>query len=109
MTEHATIDDISAHLTAAGILHTKFDGACEMPSSIEFAARDADDIRYNLLWLDPHGWVLDSQEEPSPPGIMALPVTDPSSALAVAAAVEGVHMGAIDEFRTISYGDITYA
>ena len=107
--ERATIDDISGHLSAAGIPHIKFDGACGELDQIEFSLKDDDTIRESLYWLDGHGWVLDSQVEPSPPTLATLPVADPANAFLVAAAVEGVWAGLIDEFRTISYGDRSYA
>lgn len=107
MIQNASIADVSDFLTTADVPHTVYDGACGTPDTIEFRPKGAD-WDYLLEWNADHSWTLTGQEEPSPPVTVALAVNYPGDAFRVASAVIAVYTGAVDEFRTISYGDIRY-
>lgn len=110
MIQNASIPEISAYLTTAGIPHEVHSGLVDdeaLGASLSFRPKDADSNQL-LEWNDDHGWTLVSQIEPSPVSVVALAVKEPATAFHVASAVIAVYAGAVDEFRTISYGDIRY-
>jgi hypothetical protein len=101
---HVRILDVSCLLTAANIPHDRYDGACGTPDCIEFRPLDSDGTE-TLRFDDLHGWVLDSQTELSE-GILGpihtVKLANPeATALGVAAAVEGVYRGLVDEFEAV--------
>ena len=112
MRNHARINEISDYLTTAGVPHTVYPARPDIneddEGSLSFRPQDSDwdDL---LEWHPGHGWTLSSQQEPSPIATVALPVQWPAAAFHVASAVIAVYTGAVDESKTISYGDIRYA
>jgi hypothetical protein len=107
----ADINDIADHLSRTGVSvtiyppHADFD---DHVGSLSFRPKDSD-AEELLEWNNDHGWTLCSQCEPSPPVTVKLAVAEPATAFLVASAVIAVYTGAVDEFETISYGDIRYA
>lgn len=103
---HASIREVSRHLGLARIPHAYYTGSPEADEGIHFHPDDSDSA-YFLVWSERDlCWALNSQLELServlgPTVSTKLPVADPTSPLAVAAAVEGVYRGLIDEFETI--------
>ncbi|WP_045740771.1 hypothetical protein [Actinoplanes rectilineatus] len=103
---HASIREISRHLGLARIPYDRYSGSNESDEAITFRVEDSD-ASYTLVWSErDRCWVLNSALELSenilgPTSTVKLPVADPGSALLVAAAVEGVHRGLVDEFESV--------
>jgi hypothetical protein len=102
---HAYIYDVSDWLASVGgVPHDTYPGSSETDPCLAFRTEDGDS--YMLRHDTRHGWVLDAQDELSE-GVggtiqtVRLPCVDRAPALLVAAAVEGIYRGLIDELESV--------